>query len=91
MAARRPFHEALLAAGVVDVEGEVQYLALRVAAHGARWELELYASTPAATLSLEVTIDFPHPLIGRQSCRVSGHAGNFRVGSGGGAHLWLPS
>jgi UDP-3-O-[3-hydroxymyristoyl] N-acetylglucosamine deacetylase/3-hydroxyacyl-[acyl-carrier-protein] dehydratase len=65
----RPFHDALLSAGIVDVEGEVQYLTLcskLVVKDGS----STYTVTPAPALSLEVTIDFPHPLIGKQSCKV---------------------
>jgi UDP-3-O-[3-hydroxymyristoyl] N-acetylglucosamine deacetylase/3-hydroxyacyl-[acyl-carrier-protein] dehydratase len=65
----QPFHEALLGAGITDIEGEVQYLSL-ASSLTVRDGSSSYTVTPAPTLSLEVTIDFPHPLIGRQSVRV---------------------
>jgi UDP-3-O-[3-hydroxymyristoyl] N-acetylglucosamine deacetylase / 3-hydroxyacyl-[acyl-carrier-protein] dehydratase len=65
----RPFHDALLSAGVVDVAGEVEYLRLR-APLTVRDGSSTYTVQPSESLSLEVTIDFPHPLIGRQSCQL---------------------
>ena len=65
----RPFYEALLSAGIVDVAGEVEYLMLREPLT-VRDGSSTYTVTPAPTLSLEVTIDFPHKLIGRQSCQL---------------------
>jgi UDP-3-O-[3-hydroxymyristoyl] N-acetylglucosamine deacetylase/3-hydroxyacyl-[acyl-carrier-protein] dehydratase len=65
----RPFHDALLSAGVVDVAGEVEYLRLR-APLTVRDGSSTYTVEPSESLSLEVTIDFPHPLIGRQSCQL---------------------
>ncbi len=65
----RPFHDALLSAGVVDVTGEVEYLRLR-APLTLRDGSSTYTVHPSESLSLEVTIDFPHPLIGRQSCQL---------------------
>jgi len=65
----RPFHEALLSAGVVDVAGEVEYLKLREPLT-VRDGSSTYTVEPSDTLSLDVTIDFPHPLIGRQSCQL---------------------
>ena len=65
----RPFHDALLSAGVVDVPGEVEYLRLR-APLTVRDGSSTYTVQPSETLSLEVSIDFPHPLIGRQSCQL---------------------
>ena len=65
----RPFHDALVSAGIVDVEGEVEYLSL-CAPFTLKVGSSTYTVSPSRTLSLEVTIDFPHPLIGRQLCRV---------------------
>jgi UDP-3-O-[3-hydroxymyristoyl] N-acetylglucosamine deacetylase/3-hydroxyacyl-[acyl-carrier-protein] dehydratase len=65
----RPFYDALLSAGVVDVAGEVEYLRLR-APLIVRDGGSSYSVQPSESLSLEVTIDFPHPLIGRQSCHL---------------------
>jgi UDP-3-O-[3-hydroxymyristoyl] N-acetylglucosamine deacetylase/3-hydroxyacyl-[acyl-carrier-protein] dehydratase len=65
----RPFYDALVGAGIVDVAGEVEYLMLREPLT-VRDGGSTYTVTPAPTLSLEVTIDFPHKLIGRQSCQL---------------------
>ncbi|MDQ2766454.1 MAG: UDP-3-O-acyl-N-acetylglucosamine deacetylase [Gemmatimonadota bacterium] len=65
----RPFHDALLRAGIVDVEGEVEFLTL-CSPLTVRDGSSTYTVSPSPTLSLDVTIDFPHPLIGRQSCQL---------------------
>jgi len=65
----RPFYDALLSAGIVDVPGEVEYLTLS-SPLTVRDGSSTYTVSPSPTLSLDVTIDFPHPLIGRQSCQV---------------------
>jgi UDP-3-O-[3-hydroxymyristoyl] N-acetylglucosamine deacetylase / 3-hydroxyacyl-[acyl-carrier-protein] dehydratase len=65
----RPFYDALLSAGIVDIEGEVEYLMLR-SPLSVRDGGSSYTVSPSPTLSLEVTIDFPHPLIGKQSCQL---------------------
>jgi len=60
-----PFYDALIAAGVTDVGGAVEYLTLAEPVRiidGA----SVYEAYPADTLSLDVTIDFPHPTVGRQ-------------------------
>lgn len=62
----RPFQEALLSAGIVDVAGEVEYLILR-APLTVKDGASTYTVQPSATLSLQVSIDFPHRLIGHQS------------------------
>ena len=63
-----PYFEALAAAGTVDRPGAVEYLELRrsirISEGGSSYEAH-----PAGALELEVTIDFPHPLIGRQCGR----------------------
>jgi UDP-3-O-[3-hydroxymyristoyl] N-acetylglucosamine deacetylase/3-hydroxyacyl-[acyl-carrier-protein] dehydratase len=64
-----PFYDALLSAGIVDVEGEVEYLTIS-SPLTVRDGSSTYTVSPSPTLSLEVTIDFPHPLIGKQSCQV---------------------
>jgi len=74
----QPFHDALLSAGVVDVDGEVEYLQLR-APLTLRDGGSSYTVQPAESLSLEVTIDFPHPLIGRQSCQLPVTPSTFAV------------
>ncbi len=62
----RPFFEALSEAGLADRPGRVEYLEvgepLRLEVGEARYE-----ATSAASLALDVSIDFPHPLIGKQA------------------------
>jgi UDP-3-O-[3-hydroxymyristoyl] N-acetylglucosamine deacetylase/3-hydroxyacyl-[acyl-carrier-protein] dehydratase len=61
-----PFIEALSAAGLADLEGEPDFLDLAEPIRiidGA----SVYEAYPAAQLELDVTIEFPHPLIGKQS------------------------
>jgi UDP-3-O-[3-hydroxymyristoyl] N-acetylglucosamine deacetylase/3-hydroxyacyl-[acyl-carrier-protein] dehydratase len=60
-----PFYDALLRAGVVEGAGEPEYLTLTEPVRiidGA----SVYEAYPADSLSLDVTIDFPHPTVGRQ-------------------------
>jgi len=59
------FYDALTAAGIVSTEGTPEYLVLSEPVRiidGA----SVYEAYPADELSLDVTIDFPHPVIGRQ-------------------------
>jgi UDP-3-O-[3-hydroxymyristoyl] N-acetylglucosamine deacetylase/3-hydroxyacyl-[acyl-carrier-protein] dehydratase len=61
-----PFVEALSAAGLTDIDGEPDFLDLSEPVRiidGA----SVYEAYPAARLELDVTIEFPHPLIGKQS------------------------
>jgi UDP-3-O-[3-hydroxymyristoyl] N-acetylglucosamine deacetylase / 3-hydroxyacyl-[acyl-carrier-protein] dehydratase len=63
-----PFFEALESAGVAHGSRPAEYLELQEAVRvidGA----SVYEAHPASDLRLEVTIDFPHPLIGRQHGR----------------------
>jgi UDP-3-O-[3-hydroxymyristoyl] N-acetylglucosamine deacetylase/3-hydroxyacyl-[acyl-carrier-protein] dehydratase len=63
-----PFFNALVGAGVAQGVQPAEYLELRESVRvidGA----SVYEAHPAADLRLEVTIDFPHPLIGRQQGR----------------------
>ncbi|MEO6447420.1 MAG: bifunctional UDP-3-O-[3-hydroxymyristoyl] N-acetylglucosamine deacetylase/3-hydroxyacyl-ACP dehydratase [Gemmatimonadaceae bacterium] len=63
-----PFFRALQSAGIAPHGGRVEVLALNAPVrieHGESW----YEAFPADELSLEVSIDFPHPLVGRQSGR----------------------
>jgi UDP-3-O-acyl N-acetylglucosamine deacetylase len=64
----RPFFDALAGAGVVAHGGAAPYLTLqepvRVEDAGSAYE-----AYPSGDLVLDVTIQFPHPLIGRQSGR----------------------
>jgi UDP-3-O-[3-hydroxymyristoyl] N-acetylglucosamine deacetylase / 3-hydroxyacyl-[acyl-carrier-protein] dehydratase len=63
-----PFFEALVSAGVAHGTQPAEYLELTETVRvidGA----SVYEAHPASDLRLEVTIDFPHPLIGRQHGR----------------------
>ena len=61
----RPFVEALRSAGLRAQPGCVQMSRLTRAVRIVDGE-SVYEATPADHLDLDVTIDFPHPLIGRQ-------------------------
>ena len=63
-----PFVTALAEAGVASIAGEPEFLDLSEPVRiidGA----SVYEAYPAEQLELDVTIEFPHPLIGRQSRR----------------------
>jgi UDP-3-O-[3-hydroxymyristoyl] N-acetylglucosamine deacetylase/3-hydroxyacyl-[acyl-carrier-protein] dehydratase len=60
-----PFLDALREAGVVEHGGEVQWLELAEPVRVIDGE-SVYEAFPAEALELDVVIDFPHPLIGRQ-------------------------
>ena len=60
-----PFLSALAGAGVVESDGEVRYLDLTRSVRIQDGE-SVYEAHPAPSLSLDVTIEFPHPLIERQ-------------------------
>src|SRR3954469_23813660 len=60
-----PFLEALRQAGITEHGGAVPVLALRGPVRFADGE-SVYEAWPSQRLELDVTIDFPHPLIGRQ-------------------------
>jgi UDP-3-O-[3-hydroxymyristoyl] N-acetylglucosamine deacetylase/3-hydroxyacyl-[acyl-carrier-protein] dehydratase len=63
-----PFVAALSEAGLASVEGEPEFLDLREPVRiidGA----SVYEAYPCDRLELDVTIEFPHPLIGKQSRR----------------------
>ncbi len=60
-----PFVEALRRAGIAPQPGIVQFWDLRQAVRVADGD-SVYEAHPAPELELDVTIDFPHPLIGRQ-------------------------
>ena len=62
----QPFLEALLRAGITEHAGEPEWLDLAEPVRvidGA----SVYEAYPSDRLQLQVTIDFPHPLIGRQA------------------------
>ena len=71
----KPFLEVLADAGMVESSGTVTYLDLRAPVRVVDGE-SVYEAHPANALSLDVTIDFPHPLIERQQGRyvVSGES-----------------
>ena len=60
-----PFVALLDDAGVAEQPGDVQYLRLLTPVRVVDGE-STYEATPAAGLELDVTIDFPHRLVGRQ-------------------------
>ncbi len=62
------FLTALLGAGLVDNGGRPEWLVLRKSIRVEDGE-SVYEAHPCNRLSLEVTVDFPHPLIGRQEGR----------------------
>jgi UDP-3-O-[3-hydroxymyristoyl] N-acetylglucosamine deacetylase/3-hydroxyacyl-[acyl-carrier-protein] dehydratase len=61
----QPFVDALREAGIAEQAGEAQYLQLRQPVRLCDGD-SIYEAVPASALELEVTIDFPHPLIGKQ-------------------------
>ena len=61
----QPFLGALRAAGIVEHSGVIRYLCLREPVRVIDGE-SVYEAYPANDLRVDVTIDFPHPLIGRQ-------------------------
>ena len=63
-----PFLDALSRAGLVDQGGAPDWLDLAEPVRVIDGE-SVYEAHPADRLDVEVTIDFPHPLIGRQSGR----------------------
>ncbi len=86
MAAPGPFFEALVSAGVAHGTRPAEYLELSESVRvidGA----SVYEAHPASDLRLEVTIDFPHPLIGRQHGRYIVDRAAFRPGAGGSADI----
>jgi UDP-3-O-[3-hydroxymyristoyl] N-acetylglucosamine deacetylase/3-hydroxyacyl-[acyl-carrier-protein] dehydratase len=64
----QPFVEALRQGGIAEQAGDVQYLQLRSPVRVCDGD-SVYEALPAAQLELDVTIDFPHPLIGKQRGR----------------------
>ncbi len=64
----QPFLEALTSAGVVDHGGEVAELRVRECVRVVDGD-SVYVARPSDQLDLEVTIDYPHPVIGAQAGR----------------------
>jgi len=60
-----PFVDALLSAGIVEHAGEATYLTLRRTISLTDGD-SVYEATPAPDFELNVSIDFPHAVIGRQ-------------------------
>jgi UDP-3-O-[3-hydroxymyristoyl] N-acetylglucosamine deacetylase/3-hydroxyacyl-[acyl-carrier-protein] dehydratase len=60
-----PFVDALQSAGINEHGGEVRYLCVRRSLRITDGE-SVYEAHPASELELDVSIDFPHPVIGRQ-------------------------
>ncbi len=71
------FFEALSAAGLAALEGQPDYLMLLEPITIIDGE-SVYEAYPAAGLELDVTIEFEHPRIGRQSSRISVTRDTFR-------------
>lgn len=63
-----PFFDAIAGAGLAPSGGAAEYLELSEPVRVIDGE-SVYEAFPADALSVEVTIDFPHPLIGRQAGR----------------------
>jgi UDP-3-O-[3-hydroxymyristoyl] N-acetylglucosamine deacetylase/3-hydroxyacyl-[acyl-carrier-protein] dehydratase len=63
-----PFYDALIGSGVSEQAGEPEYLTLSEPLRVIDGN-SVYEAHPADDLSLDVTIEFPHPVIGRQSAR----------------------
>ena len=64
----RPFLDALTSAGIVADGGAPELLEITEPVRVVDGE-SVYEAHPASSLQLEVEIDFPHPLIGRQTGR----------------------
>ena len=65
----RPFFDALAAAGLAAQDGQPEILTLSEPVRIIDGD-SVYEAFPSANLELDVTIEFPHPLIGRQSTKV---------------------
>ena len=64
-----PFYDALCRAGLAAIEGQPEILTLSEPVRIIDGE-SVYEAFPASNLELDVTIEFAHPLIGRQSTRI---------------------
>src|SRR4029078_2477677 len=60
-----PVAKALVSAGIVEQAGEVKYLTIGTPLSFTDGESR-YEVTPSPDLEIDVTIDFPHPVDGRQ-------------------------
>ena len=64
-----PFYDALSNAGLAAIDGQPEILTLSEPVRIIDGE-SVYEAFPASNLELDVTIEFAHPLIGRQSTRI---------------------
>ena len=64
-----PFYDALTRAGLAAIEGQPEILTLSEPVRIIDGE-SVYEAFPAPNLELDVTIEFAHPLIGKQSTRI---------------------
>jgi UDP-3-O-[3-hydroxymyristoyl] N-acetylglucosamine deacetylase/3-hydroxyacyl-[acyl-carrier-protein] dehydratase len=71
-----PFFDALSRVGLAPRRGVVRYLDIPERLTVTDGE-SVYEAEPADELTLKVTIEFPHPLIGRQSCEFAITPENF--------------
>ena len=83
-----PFVDALVAAGIVEHAGEVKYLTIRAPMTFTDGE-STYEVVPSPDLELDVTIDFPHAMIGRQRGCYRVTPETFRAGSRSGPNVWI--
>jgi len=63
-----PFYDALIGVGIEELPGEPEYLTLTEPLRVIDGN-SVYEAHPANELLLDITIEFPHPVIGRQSAR----------------------
>ena len=64
-----PFYEALSRAGLAAIDGQPEILTLSEPVRIIDGE-SVYEAFPASNLELDITIEFAHPLIGRQSTKI---------------------
>jgi len=64
-----PFYEALSRAGLAAIDGQPEILTLSEPVRIIDGE-SVYEAFPAPNLELDITIEFAHPLIGRQSTKI---------------------
>ena len=71
-----PFYESLMGAGLASIDGQPEILTLTEPVRIIDGE-SVYEAYPSEGLELEVTIEFSHPLIGRQSTRICVNSESF--------------
>jgi UDP-3-O-[3-hydroxymyristoyl] N-acetylglucosamine deacetylase/3-hydroxyacyl-[acyl-carrier-protein] dehydratase len=72
-----PFYDAIAAAGLASLDGAPEILTLSEPVRIIDGE-SVYEAFPSAGLELDVTIEFPHPEIGRQTTRLCVTSESFR-------------